>query len=244
MTTVGLLGVGAASGKTPTRRMGKFGIIRSRVGRPDMSAFKCFLLAFLVGQGLPAFVNGQVNPADAWERRLNELQPPDKVLEAVGVRPGMVIGEVGAGRGRYTVHLARGTGPEGRVYANDIDAGSLSYLRERCQRDGVGNVVTILGKMDDPLFPPSGLDLVFMVNTWHHLARPVVLLRNLVPALRPGATVAIVEHDPDKSGAAFLREATSRETMQGQAAEAGFEIVRVETFLETDNIYILRPKAN
>jgi ubiquinone/menaquinone biosynthesis C-methylase UbiE len=224
--------------------MGKLGIIRERVGRQDMRAVKYLLVALLVVVGLPAFVGGQVDPADAWERRLNELQPPDKVLEAVGVRPGMVIGEVGAGRGRYTVHLARGTGPEGRVYANDIDAGSLAYLRERCRRDGVGNVVTILGKMDDPLFPPSSLNLVFMVNTWHHLARPVVLLRNLIPALKPGAMVAIVEHDPEKSGAAFRREATSRETMLGQAVEAGFEVVRVETFLETDNIYILRPKAN
>lgn len=202
------------------------------------------LCAVLLLGSLPGFLPGQVNPADAWERRLNELQPPDKVLEAVGVRPGMVIGEVGAGRGRYTVHLARKTGPEGRVYANDIDAGSLAYLRERCQRDGIANVVTILGKMDDPLFPPAGLDLVFMVNTWHHLARPVVLLRNLVPALKPGATVAIVEHDPEKAGSAFPREATSRETMQEQAVEAGFEIVRVEAFLETDNIYILRPKTN
>ena len=209
-----------------------------------MKLRKLVLSAFLIFGFLPVFLAAQVDPADAWERRLNELQPPDKVLEAIGVRPGMVIGEVGAGRGRYTVHLARGTGPEGRVYANDIDAGSLAYLRERCQRDGVGNVVTILGKMDDPLFPLAGLDLVFMVNTWHHLARPVVLLRNLVPALKPGATVAIVEHDPDKSGAAFRRESTSRETMLGQAAEAGFEIVRIETFLETDNIYILRPKAN
>ncbi len=204
-----------------------------------------FVLSAIVLSGvMPLLVRGQVNQADAWERRLNELQPPDRVLAAIGVRPGMIIGEVGAGRGRYTVHLARGAGSEGRVYANDIDAGSLAYLRERCQRDGIGNVVTILGKMDDPLFPPAGLDLVFMVNTWHHLARPVVLLRNLVPALRPGATVAIVEHDPEKSGAAFGREATSRETMQGQAVEAGFEIVRIETFLETDNIYILRPKAN
>jgi SAM-dependent methyltransferase len=209
-----------------------------------MKLRKLVLTALLVSGSLPVLLAAQVDPADAWERRLNELQPPDKVLEAVGVRPGMIIGEVGAGRGRYTVHLARGTGPEGRVYANDIDAGSLAYLRERCERDGVGNVVTILGKMDDPLFPPSGLDLVFMVNTWHHLARPVVLLRNLVPALKAGAVVAIVEHDPEKSGAAFRREATSRETMSGQAAEAGFDIVRVETFLETDNIYILRPKAN
>lgn len=201
-------------------------------------------IALLAAIGAAGLVRAQVNPADAWERRLNQLQPPDKVLPAIGLKPGMVVGEVGAGRGRYTVHLARAAGPEGKVYANDIDAGSLSYLRARCQRDGIGNVVTILGKMEDPLFPAAGLDLVFMVNTYHHLARPVVLLRNLVPALKPGAVVAIVEHDPEKSTAFIRRESTSRETMEVHAAEAGFEIVRVETFLETDNIYILRPKTS
>jgi hypothetical protein len=77
--------------------MGKLGIIRERVGKQDMRAVKYLLVVLLVVVGPPAFVDGQVDPADAWERRLNELQPPDKVLEAVGVRPGLVIGEVAAG---------------------------------------------------------------------------------------------------------------------------------------------------
>ena len=186
----------------------------------------------------------QVNPADAWEKRINELQPPDKVMEAIGVKPGMVIGEIGAGRGRYTVHLADKVGPAGKVYANDIDAGSLAYLRERCQRDGIGNIITILGRMDDPLFPAGSLDMVFMVNTYHHLARPVVLLRNLIPGLKPGAIVAIVEHDPEKYGPEFQKESTSLEALRKQAADAGFEVVRIETFLEQDNIYVLRIKKS
>jgi len=192
----------------------------------------------------PAGLRGQVNPADAWEKRVNDLQPPDKVMEAIGVKPGMVIGEIGAGRGRYTVHLAGKVGPAGKIYANDIDAGSLAYLRERCQRDGIGNVITVFGRMDDPLFPSGSLDMVFMVNTYHHLARPVVLLRNIIPGLKPGAIVAVVEHDPEKSGAEFQKESTSQEALRKQAADAGFEVVRVETFLEKDNIYILRVKQS
>ena len=193
---------------------------------------------------VPAGLLGQVNPADAWEKRVNDLQPPDKVMEAIGVKPGMVIGEIGAGRGRYTVHLAGKVGPAGKIYANDIDAGSLAYLRERCQRDGIGNVVSVFGRMDDPLFPAGSLDMVFMVNTYHHLARPVVLLRNIIPSLKPGAIVAVVELDPDKSGAEFQKESTSPEALRKQADEAGFEVVRIETFLEKDNIYILRVKES
>jgi ubiquinone/menaquinone biosynthesis C-methylase UbiE len=143
--------------------------------------------------------------ADENARRDARLQP-ERVMDAVGIRPGMVVGEAGAGRGYFTFKLARRVGASGKVYANDIDAGSLAYLRERCQRDGIENVVTILGRMEDPLFPAGSMHMVFMVNTYHYLARPVVLLRNLIPALKPGAIVAVVEHDPEKSGAEFQKE--------------------------------------
>jgi ubiquinone/menaquinone biosynthesis C-methylase UbiE len=202
------------------------------------------LAIILTALAFPLILTGQVDPADAWEKRLNDLQPPDKVMDAIGVMPGMVIGEIGAGRGRYTVHLARRIGAPGRIYANDIDSGSLAYLRSRCKREGLGNITTVLGRMDDPLFPPGALDMVFMVNTYHHLATPVALLRKLALSLKSGAVVAIVEHDPEKGGGAFRKEATSEETMRNQAVEAGYEVLRVETFLSTDNIYILRPIAS
>ncbi len=206
----------------------------------DMKRTAAVLIA-LAGLALAGISAGQTDPADAWEKRLNNLQPPDQVMDAIGVLPGMVIGEIGAGRGRYTVHLARRVGPSGRIYANDIDSGSLAYLRSRCKREGLGNITTVLGRMDDPLFPPASLDMVFMVNTYHHLAAPVALLRKLAAALKPSAVVAIVEHDPGKGDGTFRKEATSEEDMRVQAAEAGYEVVRVEIFLPTDNIYILRP---
>ena len=78
-----------------------------------------------------------------------------------------------------------------------------------------------------------------MINTYHHLDDPVALLRNLRPALKPGATLVIVEKDPDRSPA-NPHHGTARKTVVRQAGEAGFELVRVETFLELDNIYIFR----
>ncbi len=177
-----------------------------------------------------------------FEQQTNERQPPDKVMAAIGVKPGMVIGEVGAGRGRYTVHLARAVGDGGKIYANDINQESLEYLRGRLRDEGVRNVETILGEVDDPLFPKGALDMAFMVLTYHHLAKPVELLKNLVPSLKPGATIVIIDPDSVKDEDRGGRESTSVEKMEEDAARAGLELARIETFLEKDNIFILRVK--
>jgi SAM-dependent methyltransferase len=176
------------------------------------------------------------------ERSTNQRQPPEKVMDAIGVRPGMVIGEVGAGRGRYTVHLARRVGDSGKIYANDINTRSLDYLRDRCRREGIGNVETILGEVEDPLFPDDSLDMVFMVLTYHHLADPTALFRNLIPSLKPGATVVVLDPDPVKDRDPGGRESTSEEEIRKETEPAGFELVRTETFLERDNLFILRVK--
>jgi len=180
---------------------------------------------------------------EASEKGTNAIQPPDKVMDAIGVKPGMVVGEVGAGRGRYTVHLAHRVGETGRIYANDINETVLDHLRDRCRQDGIKNVEIIVGKVEDPLFPKSALDMVFMVLTYHHISQPVALLKNILPCLKPGATVVIVDPDPEKNRGSIARESTSPEKMRREAAEAGFEIARTETFLARDNIFILRVKT-
>jgi SAM-dependent methyltransferase len=100
-----------------------------------------------------------------------------------------------------------------------------------------------LGKEVDPLFPKDLLDMVFIVLTYHHLSKPVALLKNIIPSLKPGAIVVIVDPDPVKAKNMPAQEKTSPEKMGREAAEAGFEIARTETFLERDNIFILRVKT-
>lgn len=182
----------------------------------------------------------QTEYAEYWEKRANDRQPPVKVMDTIGLKPGMVIGEIGAGKGRYTVHLSLRVGENGKVYANDINANSLSYLRERCRRNDIKNVETILGEVDDPLFPKDTLDMVFMVWVYHHLEEPVALLRNLKPYLKEGATVVIVDPAVERGGEKDSPEPTTKAKVNKDGGAAGYELIRVETFLPKDNIYILR----
>jgi ubiquinone/menaquinone biosynthesis C-methylase UbiE len=207
-----------------------------RIARPLLFIILC--AAWTVAAG------AQAELADYWERADNERQPPEQVMDALGLKPGMVIGEVGAGRGRYTVHLASRVGPTGKVYAEDINDGSLDYLRGRLKRAGLSNTEVILGEVDDPLFPKDSLDMVLMVLTYHHLARPIDLLRNLIPALKPGAIVAVLDPDPKKDPGMPESEYTPRSKIREEARRAGFELVRVENFLPKDNLFILRLKTN
>ena len=88
------------------------------------------------------------------EENENLLQPPDKIMDAIGLKPGMIIGEVGAGFGRFTVWLARRVGNKGVVYANDIDEGALEFLERRSKQGGLDNIKIVLGQTHDPCFPP------------------------------------------------------------------------------------------
>jgi ubiquinone/menaquinone biosynthesis C-methylase UbiE len=172
----------------------------------------------------------------------DSIEQPEKVMEATGVKPGMVIGEVGAGRGYFTFWLSRGVGEMGKVYANDIDRSALSSIESTCAGEKVVNIETILGTVEDPRFPPGALDMVFMVNAFHDLEKPVELLANLLPALKPGATVVIMDRDPDKTPDGdrhFLRRAEVEEIV----GRSVFDLVRVETFLRYHNLYVLKARA-
>ncbi|MCU0409538.1 MAG: class I SAM-dependent methyltransferase, partial [Bacteroidales bacterium] len=141
-------------------------------------------------------LSAQTDLSEPFEREQNKRQAPEIVLPAAGVEKGMIIGEVGAGRGRYTVYLAKAAGPEGKVYANDINETSLSYLKGRCGRLGITNVSVITGKADDPGFPENTLDIAIMVLVYHMISSPDELLKNLKKSMKPGSKLVIVDpHD-------------------------------------------------
>ena len=111
-------------------------------------------------------------------------------------------------------------------------------LMRRAEREGYANIETIIGEVEDPLLP-EGLDMVFIVNAFHDLARPVSLLNNLSKSLKPDAKVVILDRDPAKvrdSAAHFL----PRQEIEEKVAESVFMMERIETFLSQHNIYILQ----
>ena len=180
-----------------------------------------------------------VEPGESW---LNSQHQPEKLMDAIGLKEGMTIADIGAGRGRMTVFFSLKVGENGRVYANDIDHDALTYLEHRCQSNNMTNVKTFLGEVDNPMLPADEVDIAFMVSTYHHLEKPVEMMRNTIPSLKEDGVLVIVERDPVKTGQTS-NESTTREKLTRQANEAGFELVKVNSeLLERDNIYFLKPK--
>lgn len=164
---------------------------------------------------------------------------PDKVMDVVGVKPGMTIGEVGAGHGYFTFHLSRRVGDSGKIYANDIASRALASIRRKCDDEGISNIKTIVGEVEDPLFPDDALDMVFIVNAFHDLAKPVELLNNIVPSLKPGAPIVIIDRDPDKVRG-FSRHVLTQEEILEHIKNSDFDLDRIETFLPQHNIYVIK----
>jgi ubiquinone/menaquinone biosynthesis C-methylase UbiE len=168
-------------------------------------------------------------------------QQPERIMDVAGIKPGMVIGEAGAGDGYFTFYLSKRVGENGKIYANDIKQDVLKEIEERCKKDSIRNIVTIVGDVADPLFPEGELDMVIMMRAFHDFEKPPEWMKNVIPGLKPGARLIIIDPDPEKSGRGrghFWTKEKVLSTMQ----ETDFELVRIETFLERDNIYIYKLK--
>jgi SAM-dependent methyltransferase len=125
------------------------------------------------------------------EREAEEA--PATAIKALGLQPGQVVADIGAGSGYYTVRMASAVGTTGKVYATDIQPGMLDILRRRVARQGLTNVETVLGDPDDPKLPAGTLDLALMVDVYHELAAPQAFVRRLRTALKPTGRLVLLE---------------------------------------------------
>ncbi len=127
------------------------------------------------------------------EEREREEQP-QKAIAQFNLKPGMMIGDVGAGTGYYSLRIAKLVGPAGTVYANDIQPGMLQKLSENAAASGIGNVVTILGTERDPKLPEGKLDLVVLVDVYHEFSQPQLMLQGIRKGLKPGGRLVLLEY--------------------------------------------------
>ncbi len=125
--------------------------------------------------------------------RAQKLQV-ERVMNILGIKPGVTVADIGAGSGWFTVRAARRTG-NARVYAVDINPEFLQHIRERARREGFHNIETILDNDHDPLLPTESVDSVLLLKTYHEIAQPVLFLKNLRKALKPGARVGIIDRN-------------------------------------------------
>jgi len=168
------------------------------------------------------------------EEEQNRRQNPELVMDLLDIKPDMRVGELGAGRGRYVIHVARRLGEKGVLYANDIDERMLKTLRARIREEGLTNVVPVKGTETDPRLPGS-LDLVYIINAYHDFTKPVELLQKLCPSLDGGGALAIIEVDPDRSYSTHFNK--NEKDVINELARAGYTHNKTIKLSETYNIY-------
>lgn len=156
---------------------------------------------FLAGSGTPAaaFPNPDrpvaniVSPIWHDEKERDRAGEPRQLVRLLGIKSGMTVADIGAGSGYYVVRLSPVVGPHGRIIAEDVVPEYLRDLRSRVRELGLQNVVVTLGERHDPRLPADSLDIAILVHMYHEITQPYGLLYNLVPALKPGARIGIVD---------------------------------------------------
>ena len=155
-------------------------------------------------------------------------------MDILDVRGGKNVADIGAGSGWFTVRAARRVGKAGRVYAVDINPEAIHYIQDRVQKEKLENVATILGREDDPLLPAKQIDAVLLLKTYHEVAKPVALLRNLRASLRPGAKIGIIDRNGNGEN-----HGVNREVVLKEAAEAGYDLTGSYDFVKDGMDYFL-----
>ena len=158
-------------------------------------------------------------------------QKPDEIMDALNIADGSRVADVGAGAGWFTVRLARRVGPNGRVYAEDIQQPMLDAIDYRVRREGLTNVDTVPGTPEDPTLP-AGLDAVLIVDVYAEVPDPVSLLTHVAAALKPQGRLGIVDWTKEGGGPGTPMERRIEATDVIRDAEAaGLTLLSHETFL-------------
>lgn len=171
--------------------------------------------------------------AEWLDRPTRELEErPSLVLEAMDLRNGDRVAEIGSGTGYFSRRIAREVAPDGVVYAVDIQQEMLDIMADHLESEGIDNVVPVLGDPDDPKLPPEFFDWIILADTYHEFQHPEAMLEKIRAALAPDGRVALVEYRLEGASAEHIRiqHRMSVNQILAEWLPAGFDLVdRVET---------------
>ncbi len=169
---------------------------------------------------------------DAWQK-------PHQVIQALVLKPDAVIADIGAGTGYFALRLANMV-PQGRVYGVDIEPGMVKYLAERAQREKRSNIVAVAGAPDDPRLPEK-VDLILLVDVFHHIDERERYFRKLRGYLKPGGRVAVIDFrlESPQGPPKAARIAPGRVIAELKAA--GYLLVEEHAFLPHQYFLVFRP---
>jgi predicted metal-dependent enzyme (double-stranded beta helix superfamily)/ubiquinone/menaquinone biosynthesis C-methylase UbiE len=171
-----------------------------------------------------------------------DWQKPEEVVHALEIAPGAAITDVGAGTGYFSRRFAAIVGPEGKVDAVDVDPVLLANLERRAETAKLANIHARRVSHDDPAIPAQSADLIFLCNTYSQIRDRVEYVRKLVPGLKSGGRIAVVDFQKraDVPEGPALSEKVDRETVLEEFRQAGLQLEREETFLPYQYFLIFR----
>ena len=176
------------------------------------------------------------------EREAEEA--PDASLKAIGVPRGATVADVGAGAGYFTWRLAERVGPDGKVYANDIQPQMLDLLRKNIEARHLTNVETVLGAEDDPKLPAGRMDLVLLVDVYHEFSQPQKMLRRIREAMKPDGRLVLLEYRKEDPSIPIRPEhKMSVDEVRAEIQPEGFRFEKNLTTLPRQHILIFRKSA-
>lgn len=171
---------------------------------------------------------------DAWQK-------PAEVVALLRLEAGDVVADIGAGTGYFEPHLHRAVGETGTVFAVDVEPSLVGHLRERAEKEKLARVVPVLGSFDDPRLPRGVVDLVIVVNTYHHVGGRVDYFKRLHAAFAPGGRLAIVEFtDKPRPVGPPLEHSLSKEQIVSELREAGWKLDADHALLPWQYLLVFR----
>jgi ubiquinone/menaquinone biosynthesis C-methylase UbiE len=173
---------------------------------------------------------------DAWQR-------PAEVVEALALEPGMAVADLGAGTGYFTGYLSRAVGERGTVFAVETEPRMVVQLRTRAEREGGTNVVPVLASPDDPRLPAGRVDLVLIVDTFHHIDHRLAYLERLKRTLAPKGRIAIIDWVKRDIPVGPPRDhKIARKQVLAEMQGAGYELIAEPDLLRFQYFLIFRPR--
>jgi ubiquinone/menaquinone biosynthesis C-methylase UbiE len=172
---------------------------------------------------------------DAWQK-------PDALIAALGLKPGDCVADLGAGTGYFSRRLSAAVGPTGTVLAVEVEPNLVTHLRERSEKEKTANVVPILGSFDDPRLPARAVDVLLIVDTFHHIDGRVAYMQAQKRALTPAGRVVIVDWEkrPLPVGPEMAHK-LAREQVIDEMQRAGYRLVGQPSVLEHQYVLVFAP---
>lgn len=170
----------------------------------------------------------------------DQWQMPDRVIEALGLQPGQSVADIGAGTGYFTVRLARANAKP-KVFAVDIEPSMVAYVRQRAAKEGLSNVVCVQATGRGPNLPEP-VDVVLIVDTYHHIPDRVKYFAALAGSIKPGGRLAIVDFRKDAPEGPPAHFRFTPDQISGELAQAGFTLREQHEFLPRQIFLVYQAK--